>query len=385
MSHTPKHILPIIVLAQFFCTSLWFAGNAVMPDLAMKLDLLKADIGYITSSVQLGFIIGTLIYAVFTIADRFNPSNVFFISAILGAAFNTLILLEVSFVNVLIYRFMTGFFLAGIYPVGMKIAADYYEKGLGKALSFLVGALVLGTALPHLIASYDTSFDWKLVILITSGLAITGGLLIKLLVSEGPYRKKGQKPRIREIGEVFRNQDFKAAAFGYFGHMWELYAFWAFIPYILELNSLALYNRQTISLLSFFIIGSGALACFIGGYIAEKYGVKNTAKTFLFLSGLCCIFSPIIFDLESIYFLMFMIIWGMAVIADSPLFSSLVANTATPNLKGTALTLVNSIGFTITVISIQLLSYLLVSFDQKSVLLVLALGPIFGLLNFTRK
>lgn len=379
MNHTPKYILILIVFAQFFCTSLWFAGNAVMPDLAMKLDLITTDIGYMTSSVQLGFIIGTLVYALFTIADRFNPSNVFFISAILGAAFNTMLLLEASFYQILVFRFLTGFFLAGIYPVGMKIAADYYEKGLGKVLSFLVGALVLGTALPHLIASFDTSFDWKIVILATSCLAIVGGLLIKLFVGEGPFRKMGQKPKFTDMGKVFRNKSFRAAAFGYFGHMWELYAFWAFVPIVIRNNShLRFYENELISFQSFLIIGSGAVACFLGGFVSEKMGTQKTARAFLLLSGLCCLFSPFAFEISRPFFIAFMIFWGMVVIADSPLFSSLVALRATPELKGTAMTLVNSIGFAITIVSIQLVSYLLENVDERMVLLPLALGPIVG-------
>lgn len=385
MNGIPKHILPVIVIAQFFCTSLWFAGNAIMPDLAVKLDLTSSDVGYMTSSVQLGFIVGTLIYAIYTIADRFNPSNVFLVSALLGAACNALVVLDASFIQVLAYRFLTGFFLAGIYPVGMKIAADYFEKGLGKALSFLVGALVLGTALPHLIASYETSFDWKAVIIATSALATVGGLLIKLFVRTGPYRKQGQKPKFNEMRNVFRNKDFRAAAFGYFGHMWELYAFWAFVPFMLSQNGHGAINSRLISLQSFLIIAIGAIACFVGGFIAEKVGVRKTAKTFLILSGFCCLLSPLAFEFGSMYFLVFMTVWGMVVIADSPLFSSLVANKATPELKGTALTLVNNIGFTITIFSIQLMSYLMANYDVKYLFIILAAGPVFGIISMSRK
>lgn len=385
MSHTPRHILPIIVIAQFFCTSLWFAGNAIIPDLVVTLNLEPSATGNITSAVQLGFILGTLVYAVLTIADRFNPSNVFCLSALLGAAFNALILLDVSFTQILIYRFLTGFFLAGIYPVGMKIAADYYEKGLGKALSFLVGALVLGTALPHLIASYETSLDWKVVILFTTCLAIVGGVIIKLFVGEGPYRKKGQKPKFGQMRRVFQNGPFRAAAFGYFGHMWELYAFWAFVPVVLRNNGhLRLYENDLISLQSFLIIAAGALACVLGGYVSEKFGAQKTARAFLFLSGLCCLVSPFAFEIGRPYFITFMIFWGMVVIADSPLFSSLVALRATPELKGTAMTLVNSIGFAITIVSIQVVSYFIINFDERLVLLSLALGPILGWISLRK-
>lgn len=378
MSRPAKHILPTIVLAQFFCTSLWFAGNAVMPDLAERLNLLPSDVGIMTSSVQFGFIIGTLTYAVFTIADRFNPSSVFLISAILGALCNACLVLDLNLHQVLSFRFFTGFFLAGIYPVGMKIAADYYEEGLGKALSFLVGALVLGTAFPHFIASFDTALPWEMVVWITSGLAVLGGLLIKAFVAEGPFRKKGQAPNFLQIGSVFRNREFRAAAFGYFGHMWELYAFWAFVPFLIAQNQLG-QDAGFLSIQSFVVIAVGALACFAGGFISQRFGALRTAKSFLALSGLCCILSPFAMQFDSSWFFIFMIFWGMVVIADSPLFSSLVAQKATPELKGTALTLVNNIGFTITIFSIQLLSHLSLSWDGRYVFVFLGIGPLFGL------
>ncbi|NQZ75721.1 MAG: MFS transporter [Ekhidna sp.] len=385
MSAPARHILPTIVLAQFFCTSLWFAGNAVMPDLADKLNLLPSDVGIMTSSVQFGFILGTLFYAIFTIADRFNPSTVFFISAFLGALSNVCLVLDISFYGVLSFRFLTGFFLAGIYPVGMKIAADYYEKGLGKALSFLVGALVLGTAFPHLVASFDAGVSWEMVVWITSGLAVIGGLLIKLFVGEGPYRKIGLKPNFSEIGSVFKDRSFRSAAFGYFGHMWELYAFWAFVPFLLLQNDASREELNLLSSQSFMVIAVGTIACFIGGYISERYGAQRTARTFLVLSGVCCLLSPFAMQLTPTIFLVFLLFWGMVVIADSPLFSSLVAQRANPSLKGTALTLVNNIGFTITIFSIQLLSYLSIRMDGRYIFLCLALGPLFGVLSLVRQ
>jgi MFS family permease len=228
----------LIIVSQFMCTSLWFAGNAVMPDLILNLGLQDRDLGHLTSSVQFGFITGTLFFAFFTIADRFNPSAVFFVSAVLGALFNVMAVIEgVGFLSLLILRFSTGFFLAGIYPVGMKIASDYYEKGLGRALSFLVGALVLGTALPHLISDFTESFSWESVMYATSGLALLGGLLIYLFVKPGPFRRAGQKQKFGAIFKVFKNGNFRSASFGYFGHMWELYAFWAFVPLMLSYYS----------------------------------------------------------------------------------------------------------------------------------------------------
>ncbi|MGB5262481.1 MAG: MFS transporter, partial [Lutimonas sp.] len=229
----PNYILPIIVISQFFCISLWFAGNGVMNDLISNFDLRKNALGHLTSAVQLGFILGALIFAIFTIVDRYSPSKVFFVSALLGALCNLGILWnENNLVSLLFFRFTTGFFLAGIYPVGMKIAADYYEKGLGKALGFLVGALVLGTALPHLLKDMTIAFPWQSVLLVTSTLAVIGGLLISIFVPDGPFRKPGVSLDHTAFFGVFKQKEFRSAAFGYFGHMWELYTFWAFAPVI---------------------------------------------------------------------------------------------------------------------------------------------------------
>lgn len=382
---SPKFILPLIVLAQFTCTSLWFAGNAAMPQLIPVLGILESDLGFVTSSVQFGFIIGTLFYAIFTVADRFNPSNVFFISALLGALFNVLIIIDgISFSQLLAFRFLTGFFLAGIYPVGMKIASDYFEKGLGKAMSFLVGALVLGTAFPHLIASIETDFSWKFILVITSTLAVLGGLTIKMFVGIGPYRKQGQKLKFSSMKQVFSNREFRAASIGYFGHMWELYAFWAFVPIILGMYSD--FHRQDFnaSLLSFFIIGIGGLACVVGGMLSERIGVKKVATYSLMFSGFCCVLSIVMFQFSPVLFLIFLFFWGCVVIADSPLFSTLVAQTAPPELKGTALTLVTCIGFSMTIMSIQLLSYLTGVINPEYLFLVLSIGPAFGIWSLFR-
>ncbi|WP_296620653.1 nitrate/nitrite transporter [Marivirga sp.] len=380
----PSRILPIIVFSQFCCTSLWFAGNAVMPDLLIDFNLAPTALGSLTSAVQFGFIIGTLVFAVLSIADRFSPSKVFFFCAIIGAVFNLGAVWDQNTLYSLIsFRFATGFFLAGIYPVGMKIASDYYEKGLGKSLGFLVGALVLGTAFPHLLKQFTQNIDWQMVIYITSSLAGLGGILLLLLVPDGPFLKRSQKPDLSAFFQVFKKKEFRASAFGYFGHMWELYAFWAFVPVILivyqELHTITEFN---IPLLSFIIIGIGSLSCIAGGYISEKFGAKKTAGTFLLLSGLCCLISPlIIFYAPSEIFIFFLIFWGLMVIADSPLFSTLVATHAPPETKGTALTIVNSIGFAITIVSIQLLNILRLEINPAFLYIILAIGPVLGLLG----
>ncbi len=382
-----RRILPTIIISQFCCTSLWFASNGVMGSLIQDFELSVNAMGNLTSAVQFGFISGTLAFAFFTIADRFSPSKVFFISALLGGLTNLgLIWSENTIITLVISRFLTGFFLAGIYPVGMKIAADYFDKGLGKSLGYLVGALVLGTALPHLLKDVTSSVPWMYVIASTSILAFLGGILMLLLVPDGPYRKPSQKLDISAFSKIFRNQKLRSAAFGYFGHMWELYAFWAFVPIILtqyqEHHSTADFNT---SLWSFIIIGVGFLSCIQGGIFSLKVGAKKVALFSLSASAICCLLFPVIFlYVPQSIFLSFLLFWGMVVISDSPMFSTLVAKNAQIELKGTALTLVNCIGFAITILSIQTLSFLSNSFDSVWIYTVLFLGPFFGFISMKK-
>lgn len=385
---TRKIILPVIVVSQFCCTSLWFAGNGIIDDLVRTFQLEVTALGHLTIAVQLGFIIGTLLFAIFSIADRFSPSKVFFTSAILAALFNLCILWESNnLITLLLFRFLTGFFLAGIYPVGMKIAADYYDNGLGKYLGFLVGALVLGTAFPHVLKGITTGDQWRYVLMATSLLSLTGGLLMFSLVKDGPFRKEGSKLQLNACFQIFKNPDFKAASFGYFGHMWELYAFWAFVPIILK-EYLQLHPSIDFNVahLSFVVIGIGSLSCVASGYISQHIGTRRTAFMSLLLSGICCLVAPLLFKVDSEYiFISFLLFWGMTVIADSPLLSALVAHNAPAAIKGTSLTIVTCIGFAITIISIQLLNSLAAISNSGMMYMPLAIGPIFGLLALRKK
>jgi MFS family permease len=376
-------VLPIIILSQFFCTSLWFAGNAILPDILLSYHLEPDFLGHLTSAVQFGFITGTLVFALFTISDRFSPSLVFLASSLLAALFNLGVSIDgAGAPGLLAFRFFTGFFLAGIYPVGMKIASDYFQKGLGLSLGFLVGALVLGTAFPHLLKNFTTHLPWKYVIYATSFLSAAGGLLMWLLVPDGPFRKAGQKLNLSAFAKGFKDKNLRSAALGYFGHMWELYTFWAFVPVMLaSFNNLHPESSLNVSLLSFLIIALGGVACVAGGYLSKFYGTKNIAAIALGLSCLCCLSSPVfLFGDSVIAFLIFLFFWGLAVIADSPLFSTLVAQNAPEESRGTSLTIVNCIGFSITIFSIQLTNLILTNFNSHFTYLLLALGPLLGLI-----
>lgn len=378
----PSFLLPLIIASQFAGTSLWFAGNAILPDLQRYLQLDTHAISYITTAVQLGFITGTLFFAVLSIADRFAPSNVFFLSCCIAAGTNlALVWFADSTFTVFALRFATGFFLAGIYPVGMKIAADWYEKGLGKALGYLVGALVLGTSFPHLLKSGQLQLPWETVLVCTSAFAFTGGLLVKLFIPDGPFRKQGSGFHPRSLIHIFRSRAFRGAAFGYFGHMWELYTFWAFLPVLIQLYNEARGLNLGISMMAFAVIAAGAVSSALGGVWSQRVGSAKVAWWGLFCSGCCCALSLLVPYMVLPVFVVFVVFWSLSVIADSPQFSALVAQTAPPEHKGTALTFITSIGFSITIVSMFAFDYLLhvTDFSHKAFIMMVP-GPIFGLI-----
>ena len=385
LNKRPVHILPLIVLSQFAGTSLWFVGNAILPDIQRSLNIQTNAPGDITSVVQLGFIAGTLIFAIFSIADRVTSAKVFFVSSLIAALSNvSIIWFAKNMADLYVIRFLTGFFLAGIYPVGMKIASDWYEKNLGKALGFLVGALVLGTAFPHLLRSSLYALPWRQVLVYTSAFAFVGGLLILLFVGEGPYRKPATRFQFSVILQIFRSADFRAAAFGYFGHMWELYTLWAFIPYIFSFYNSSSHQAMNVPLWSFIIIAAGGVGCIAGGYISQKAGSSRVAFFALLISGLCSLCSFAFFHLPIVIFIPAVILWGITVAADSPQFSTLVAKTAIPEYKGTALTIVTCIGFAISIVSIQFITRLENWLKIDSLFVLLAPGPLIGLLFLFR-
>jgi MFS family permease len=375
-----SYILPIIILSQFACTSPWFAGNTIIDELISKTGLGTELLGYVISSVQFGFITGTLVFALLMLADRFSPSKVFLICALLAASCNLYLLSDViTTMGLVLARFGTGFFLAGIYPVGMKIAADYYEKGLGKALGLLVGALVLGTAFPFVLKGINLNENPNIIIGATSILTLLGGAFLFFLVPNGPFRKKSSHLQLSAGFGLFKIPNFRKAAFGYFGHMWELYAFWAFTPFAIQSYNSLSGAAISVPLWTGIVITLGAISCALGGLLSQRYGSKRVAFTALLVSGICCLVSPLFFQSNTLLFLGGWCLWGMAVTADSPQFSNLVATATPAQLKGTGLTLVNCIGFAITIGSIQLLATFNQAILPQYTFLVLALGPLFGL------
>jgi predicted MFS family arabinose efflux permease len=380
MSGRARHILLVIVGSQFAGTSLWFAGNAILGDLQGRWGLAADAVGHVASAVQLGFICGTLVFAYFAIADLFSPRRVFLACSLLGAAANAaLTLVEPGLAALLALRFATGFFLAGIYPVGMKIASGWYQRDLGSALGYLVGALVLGTAFPHLLKGLGSVLPWQGVTLTVSAVAALGGLLMFILVPDGPFLSRGARFDPWALPRIFRAPAFRASSLGYFGHMWELYAFWTFVPHVLAWQAPQL-PAATVSLWSFAVIGAGSIGCVAGGILSLRLGSARIAFAQLSASGICCLLCPLAFQLPTPAFLAFLVFWGIVVVGDSPQFSALNAGSAPREFVGSALTIANCIGFAITIASIQLLNAAAAAVDPAWLFVVLAPGPVLGLL-----
>ena len=376
----PRRILPVIVFSQFAGTSLWFAGNAVLGDLQALWDLAPGARGHLTTSVQAGFIAGTLVFAYFSIADRYSPRLIFFACSLLGALANLgVYAFADGFHTLLVLRFLTGFFLAGIYPVGMKIAAGWYRHDLGSALGFLVGALVLGTSLPYLIRGLGQAFPWDAVLLAVSAVAALGGVAMLLFVADGPYSARGARFDPRAIAAIFRSPLFRASASGYFGHMWELYAFWAFVPLVLAAHAARQGGSLDTELWTFAVIAAGGIGCAAGGVVSLQAGSARVAFAQLAASGACCALSPLVFHAPTPVFLAFLVFWGIVVAGDSPQFSTLNARHAPPERVGSALTIANCIGFAITIVSIQVLNGLAGVVDAAWLFVALAPGPLAGL------
>jgi MFS transporter, DHA1 family, inner membrane transport protein len=380
----PRRILPAIALSQFAGTSLWFAINAVMPDLQRSAGLPATANGWLTAAVQMGFIAGTLGFALLAVADRFSPRRVFLVCSLAGAALASATALLPPTVPLLIaLRFATGVALAGIYPVGMKIAAGWYAQGLGWALGVLVGALILGTALPFGLRALGAAWAWQTVMTVVAAVAAGGGVLMALAVPDGPHLPRAVDAGRRAIdlspralSVIWTDPRLRASVLGYFGHMWELYAFFVLLPAIVALR----WQGSIASWWVFAAIAVGAFGCVGGGLLARRFGGARVAGVQLACSGACGLVAPWLLDAPLWLWVPWIVVWGTTVSGDSPQFSALTATNAPRALVGSVLTLVNSVGFALSVVTITLFASLAAALPLAQVLPWLALGPAIGVL-----
>ena len=376
-------MLPVLVLAQFLGTSPWFAVNAVMPALQADFGWPAEAVGTLTSAVQFGFIGGALVFALLAVADRFPARRVFLLCA-LASAGSTLaaVAMAESFGALVFWRVLTGFCLAGIYPVGMKIAAQLFPRGLGMAMGLLIGALVLGSALPHALRGLSADWPWQAVfVAVAAASALAGGLLVALIPAPAAAAARAPGLNLRALASVVTDRRVRASVFGYFGHMWELYTMWVLVPFVLATRL----TGTALSWAAFGVLGAGALGCALGGWLALRVGRADTgsarvAGSQLALSGLCCAAAPWLMSAPAPLFYGWLLLWGITVAGDSPQFSTLTAMNAPRDGVGSVLTLTNSIGFGISIVSIQLFVSLAQTVPLASLLPWLGLGPLLGLI-----
>jgi MFS family permease len=359
-----RFAVAVIVLAELFGTSLWFTGNAAVRELEPAWGLTPAASAWLLNATQLGFIVGTLTLAATALADRFPAHRVFFASAVLGASANLgFAYLSGGILYALVFRFATGLALAGIYPLGMKLVVGWAPERAGVVLGWLVGALTLGKATPFLVQSVIGTTDWRAVATVSSASALLGGVLV-LSLGEGPVKKAGVRLNWTDAFRAFRNPMFRASALGYFGHMWELYAFWLLVPRLVGDDPR----------LTFAAIAVGAAGCVAGGWLSRWTGSLRVARVALATSGLMCLIFPVVGSLT----LPVLLVWGLAVVADSPQFSALSAKACPPQAVGGALALQNGIGFAVTLLSVQLVGLLWPTWGERTVWVLLP-GPVLGL------
>lgn len=379
-----RHPVLWVVIAELFGTSLWFSANAAGDDLRAAWGLSAGDIGWLTNAVQIGFIVGALASAATGLADRVSASRLFTASCIVGATANAAFaLFSDGLASAIALRFAVGVALAGIYPLGMKMVVAWDPRRAGNSLGMLVGMLTLGTALPHLIRAVGSTLSWQTVVLTSSALALLAAGIASAL-GDGPHLQHSPTAARWQLAQPFRDKTFRASAFGYFGHMWELYAFWALTP---ALVAIAMPNAgtTTIAAWSFAIIGVGAVGSIAGGLLAGRSPRRGlgVARAALLCSGLMCALTPLVPDDTPALAIGLLLVWGLSVIPDSPQFSALSATAAPNNLVGSALTIQNSIGFAITTVSIAISTSLVGSMGSAVGWLLLP-GPILGLLAISR-
>jgi MFS family permease len=385
---SPRTQLVLIAAVQVLVLATWFSASAVVPALRTEWGISSGQATWLTASVQLGFVCGAVISATLNLPDLVPAYRLAGISAGLAAAATASVaMLADGLASAIPLRFLTGVALAGVYPPGLKLMASWFSRGRGLALGVLVGALTLGSALPHLISS-SARLPWQGALYVSSGLAVLGGVIALRYLRLGPYAKPAPPFRPTYIVTLFRQRGPRLANLGYFGHMWELYAMWTWLPAYLAASQVDRGSEAgplPVGVMVFLAIGvSGSAGCLLAGAIGDRIGRARTAALAMVISGSSCLLAAAVFGGPPLLVLLVVVVWGASVIADSGLFSTCITELVDRRYVGTALTTQTAIGFLITVVTIQLVPLLVDKWGWWSALFLLAVGPAAGAVAMLR-
>ena len=374
-------VLALLGLAIVLSLTTWFSATAVTPELQREWSLTASAVAWLSNGVQIGFVCGALAASLVNLPDILRLNKLMAGGAALAAAANALLLAEPGTAGAIALRVITGFALAGVYPPALKLVSTWFNRDRGLALGAVIGALTLGSSMPHLFRGLAGAIDWRLIVAASSFCAFAGAIMFAIFAHEGPYPFGRAVFDPRQAGAVFRDRNLLLANLGYFGHMWELYAMWAWLlVYVKQaIASQGLSSPALASLITFAAIGVGALGCILGGILSDRLGRTLTTAGMMIVSGFCALLIGFTFDGPSWAFVLVILIWGIAVIGDSAQFSAAVSELADQRFVGTALSVQLGIGFALTVVAIWLIpQFATLIGSWQWVFLMLVPGPVIG-------